>query len=59
MTDNVLFSVWNKTREAWATSTNYSTRYEAEKLKRIIIKQCSDYYEVKERPFGTMKEGWQ
>lgn len=51
-----LFSVWNVTRRQWATSTNYSTEEEAERLIRVIKRQVRDEYEVRPRKFGSMRE---
>lgn len=53
---NCLFSVWNKSRGDWATTTNYSTQREAHALRKVIEAVCSDKYEVRERAFGTIKE---
>lgn len=49
-----LYSVYNVTRETWATSTNFSTHAEAERLLNTIKRQCRDNYAVRERPFGTI-----
>lgn len=52
-----LFSVWNKTQNAWATTTNYSTQSEALSLMRTIEQQCKEEkYEVRARPYGTIKD---
>lgn len=51
---NCLYSIYNLTRDAWATSTNFSTIQEAEVLLRCINKSCRDLYEIRARLFGTM-----
>ncbi len=52
----MLYSVWNCTRNAWATSTNYSTEAEARRLLKTITSGCRGVYEVRARKFGTIKE---
>ena len=52
----MLYSVWNVTKKAWATSTNFSTEREAGNLLSVIQRQCKDEYAVRGRKFGTIKE---
>ncbi len=54
MSSNELYSVWNIGQNQWATSTNYSTFEEAERLVKTITRQIKGDYVVKARPFGTM-----
>lgn len=53
---NCLYSIFNCTRNVWATSTNFSTLEEAQVLLAKITKQCRGVYEIRERRFGTIKE---
>jgi hypothetical protein len=50
----MLYSVWNVTKQNWATSTNYSTEAEASALMARIVRACKDEYIVKGRKFGSI-----
>lgn len=54
----MLYSVWNDTAQRWATSTNFSTRAEAESLRRVIVSKIVARYVVKERKFGSIGHQW-
>ncbi len=54
MERNEAYGVYNVTRDTWATSTNFSTREEAEQLLRTITAVCRDNYMVRAKAFGTL-----